>query len=315
MKRHLTTSTRSTGRVDLTRTTRGLLLSPPVPISPRLNTNESNQDECEATLSLCRTMRPPSLLSSSPCCGYTALHVNLSPSSSGIDIDPEYKPSPVIDWSRRRRRLLAIKGIFGCGRDKLRGCERCRRHYGLPTYHVWARGGGREEDVGGKRPPVLMFQGSEDSDLASFLGLDSVQFVEKWVAKAQDKQSPSQPSHNLADLLIRPGVIRPGFYSSLPLSDPDSVDQIEVNDDHELELLTREGRVRKDMTPWRRAAVARKAKESNRRLRGMQVHQQMDAEEMEDDGWRPETMKMRKTMPVVIERRKLIDPGFKRHGN
>jgi hypothetical protein len=182
---------------------------------------------------------------------------------------------------------------------------------------VWARGGRWEEGVIGKKPPVLMFQGSEDSDLASFLGLDSMHFVNRWAAKAQgeDEESPSQPSHDLSDLLIRPGVMRPGFYSSLPLSDPDSVDQIEVNDDHELELLTREGRVKKDMTPWRRAAVARKAKESNQRMRGMQIHQQSDEEETEDDRWRQETMKMRRTMPIVIDRRTLIDPGYKRHGN
>ena len=195
---------------------------------------------------------------------------------------------------------------MGCGREKARGCERCRRHLGLPNFQIWARGRRGGEGSRASRP-ALIFQGSDDSDLATFLSLDggAVIFVDRWAARVDDPGSYSHSSHDVADLMIRPGSVRPGCYSSLPLSDPSSVDQIELNDVDELDLLTRQGRLRSDMTPWRRAVVAKLAKESNQRTRGMQVHMTTEDEQSTELKTRHTELKTRHTSPRVIERHHL----------
>lgn len=152
---------------------------------------------------------------------------------------------------------------------------------------------------------MLMFQGSNDLELASFFGLDEIDFVDKWAVLTQDdpQGSPSSSSHDLTDLLIRPGLMRPGYSSTLPLSDPDSMDQLEINDPNELEILTKKGTVRKDMTPWRRAVVVRKAKESNQKLRGMQVHKFSEGQWEGDSEEDIAPIRMRRMRPIIIERR------------
>ena len=275
------------GRIDVQRTARNLL--------------QLHGD----SLSLERTFRPPNLLSTSPCCGYTSIHVSLS-SVTSSHLPPQHSRS-VIDWDVNTKKLLAIKRISACGRARRERQERCRMHHGLATFELLVREGRR-----GACRPTVIFQGSDEAELSSFLHLplDSIHFIDKWAVNKtnNDRMVSHSSSEEIADLLIRPGLMKSGHHSILPLSDPESLTQIQSNDPDELDVLTREGLMRQDLTPWRRAVIHKMAKEMNGRMRGMQVHQAKDHEEEEEDeakhkSRRPASMKLRSLTPRLIERR------------